>query len=209
MLRRYCSENPVVQTAKAKVKAKPVGVLTPEQTQRLLGCAADAALRPALAVAAFAGLRHAEILKLDWREVHLDRGFIEVTAAKSKSASRRLVTILPNLKPWLEVAAKRSGAVYPVNGRKLTDAARKRAGLINWPSNALRHSYASYHLAKFQDASALALQMGHTTTAMLFAHYREVVTPEDAQSYWTISPRKSRSNYLRRTGPLAMGEFLR
>ena len=29
--------------------------------------------------------------------------------------------------------------------------------------NAVRHSFASYYLAKFQDAPALALQMGHTT----------------------------------------------
>lgn len=187
MLRRYCSENPVVQTAKAKVKAKPVGVLTPEQTQRLLECA-DATLRPALAIGAFAGLRHAEIFRLDWREVHLDRGFIEVTAAKSKTASRRLVTILPNLKAWLESAVERTGPVFPVNGRKLTDAARKRADLTDWPSNALRHSYASYHLARFTDASALALYLGHTTTAMLFAHYREVVTPDAAEVYWRIVP---------------------
>ena len=33
----------------------------------------------------------------------------------------------------------------------------------------------------FQDAPALALQMGHSGTAMLFAHYREVVTPGDAE----------------------------
>jgi integrase len=192
MLRRYCSENPVIQTTKAKVKAKPVGVLTPEQTQRLLECA-DATLQPALAIGAFAGLRHAEIVRLDWREVHLDRGFIEITAAKSKTASRRLVTILPNLKAWLDAAVDRTGPVFPVNGRKLTDAARLRAGLKDWPSNALRHSFASYHLAKLQDAPALALQLGHTTTGMLFAHYREVVTPEAARAYWQIHPDKGPS----------------
>jgi DNA transposition AAA+ family ATPase len=37
-----------------------------------------------------------------------------------------LVTTLPNLKAWLEPAAKSSGPVYPVNGRKLTDAAREQ-----------------------------------------------------------------------------------
>ena len=42
--------------------------------------------------------------------------------------------------------------------------------------------------AKFQDAAALALQMGHTTTGMIFAHYREVVTPEDSDAYWMIMP---------------------
>jgi integrase len=133
-------------------------------------------------------LRPAEIDRLDWEEVHLDRGFIEVTAAKSKTASRRLVTILPNLKAWLEPAARQNGSVYPVNGRKSTDAARKRAGLINWPSNALRHSYGSYHLAHFHNSAQTSLEMGHVTSSILFQHYREVVPPEAAKAYWDIYP---------------------
>ena len=107
-----------------------------------------------------------------------------MTAAKSKTATRRLVTIQPNLKAWLHAAAKPSGPVYPPNGRKLTDAARGKAGLKNWPANALRHGYASYYLAKFTDAPALALQMGHTTTAaLIFAFYREVVHLDSAEEY--------------------------
>jgi hypothetical protein len=38
-LRRYCTENPVLETIKAKIKTKPVEVLTPEQTRQLLECA--------------------------------------------------------------------------------------------------------------------------------------------------------------------------
>jgi integrase len=205
-LRRYCSENPVPETTKAKIRAKPVEVLTPEQTARLLECANDS-LKPALAIAAWAGLRPIEITRLDWREVHLDRGFIEITAAKSKTATRRLVTLLPNLKAWLETVAQQSGPVYPLNGRKLTDAARRRAGLKDWPSNALRHSFASYHLATFQDAAALALQLGHTTTGMLFAHYREVVTTEDATAYWSLLPQpEGEVPLLQMTKPCTMTE---
>ncbi|HEY7338933.1 MAG TPA: tyrosine-type recombinase/integrase [Bryobacteraceae bacterium] len=189
VLRDYCSANPMVRVPKAKVLAKPVGILTPEQTRQLLEIAPEC-LRPALAIGAFAGLRQAEILRLDWSEVHLDRNFIEVTAEKSKTATRRLVTILPNLKSWLQ-GAPQSGPLYPTNGRKLTDKARLSAGLADWPPNALRHSFASYHLAKFQDAAGLALQMGHTTTAMLFAHYREVVTFTDAEQYWNVVPQMS------------------
>jgi antitoxin ParD1/3/4 len=133
-------------------------------------------------------LRHAEISRLDWKEVRLDRNFIEVTALKSKTASRRLVTIQPNLKAWLAPLARSSGRVQPPNSRKLREASQRRAGIGKWPTNALRHSFASFHLAKFQDAPALALQMGHTTTAMLFAHYREVVTPEAAEAYWKSCP---------------------
>jgi len=34
-----------------------------------------------------------------------------------------------------------------------------RAGITAWPSNALRHSFASYYLAHFQDAARLALEL--------------------------------------------------
>ena len=62
------------------------------------------------------------------------------------------------------------------------------AGILKWPDNALRHSFASYHVAHFKDAKALALEMGHTDSGMLFNHYRELVKPKEAERYWNIRP---------------------
>jgi integrase len=185
--RGYVGENPIAKTTKARVTDKPVEVLTPKQTRHLLNSATSDIL-PYFAIAAFAGLRSAELGRLDWSEIHLDRNFIEVSAAKSKTASRRLVTILPNLKAWLARLARKQGPILPPNPRVKIEAARKRAGIKRWPQNGLRHSFASYHLQFYADAPALALQIGHTTTAMLFAHYREVVSPEAAAAYWMIRP---------------------
>jgi integrase len=187
-VRGYATENPIAKIRKPKTPDAPIEVFTPEQLQALLN-AAEPSILPFLAIGAFAGLRHAEIGRLDWNEVKLDRNFIEVTALKSKPASRRLVTIQPNPKAWLTPLARPSGKAQPPNAGKLREAAQLRAGIGKWSTNALRHSFASYHLAEFQDAPALALQMGHTTTAMLFAHYREVVTPESAEAYWQILPK--------------------
>jgi len=39
---------------------------------------------PMLAFGAFAGLRDAEIKRLDWNEVNLSRGFVDVKAAKAR-----------------------------------------------------------------------------------------------------------------------------
>jgi hypothetical protein len=50
----------------------------------------------------------------------------------------------------------------------------------------LRHSFASYHLAQFQSSERLALEKGHSTSRMIFEHYREVVMPEAAGRYWSI-----------------------
>lgn len=76
----------------------------------------------------------------------------------------------------------------PRNLRKLLEADRTAAGLKKWPSNALRHGFASYHLAKFEDAAKLALALGHADQELIFRNYRELVTPNQAAKYWDIRP---------------------
>ena len=68
------------------------------------------------------------------------------------------------------------------------EAAREAAGITDWPDNALRHSFASYHVARFKDAKGLALEMGRTDSGMLFNHYRALVKPNEAERYWKIKP---------------------
>ena len=95
--------NPAALVKIAKGKTPPPSILTPEEAGRWLACTALEApsLLAGTAIALFAGLRAAEVSRLDWREVRLSRGFIEVTAAKSKTRTRRLVDIMPNLAEWL------------------------------------------------------------------------------------------------------------
>ncbi|MDP9098494.1 MAG: tyrosine-type recombinase/integrase [Verrucomicrobiota bacterium] len=164
-----------------------MGILKAEELARLLENAVPAVI-PYLSIGAFAGLRASEIERLDWNEVDLTHGLIEVTAKNSKSAKRRLVKILPNLSQWLKLRAKTNGPVAPRNLRALLLDSRRNAGIQAWPPNALRHSYASHHVAYFNDAAALALELGHTHTGLIFQHYRQVVKPSEAERYWKIAP---------------------
>src|SRR5215831_1126648 len=185
--RNYCVDNPAAKTAKAKEIEGTVGILTLAETARLLE-AADAELVPFIAIGAFAGLRRAELERLDWSEVDLESGLITVQAKKAKSARRRFVKIRPNLSTWLAPYARHRGAVTPGNCRKMFEAARTAAGIKHWPSNALRHSFSSYHLAHFNAAAALALELGHTDAGLVFQHYREIVKPKEAEKYWNLVP---------------------
>jgi integrase len=185
--RKYCIDNEAAKTAKAKEIEGTVGILTVAETARLLE-AADAALVPFIAIGAFAGLRRAELERLDWSEVDLESGLITVQAVKAKSARRRFVKIRENLAAWLAPYAARRGMVTPSNCRKMLEATRGTAGIKHWPSNALRHSFASYHLAHFNDAAALALELGHTDAGLVFQHYRQIVKPKDAERYWNLFP---------------------
>jgi integrase len=185
--RGYCVGNPASLSAEAKEIEGTVGILTVAETARLLE-AADAELIPFIAIGAFAGLRRAELERLDWSEVDLESGLITVKAIKAKSARRRFVKIRPNLATWLVPYAAHRGPVTPANCRKMLEATRAAAGIKHWPSNALRHSFASYHLAHFNDAAALALELGHTDAGLVFQHYREIVKPKDAERYWSLVP---------------------
>jgi integrase len=184
--RGYVVVNPVQATAKAKAVSGPPGILTVAQTVALLN-ACESDTLPFVAISLFAGLRAAEMEKLDWSEVDLEGAHIEVTASKAKTARRRLIPISENLAKWIRPLAKIAGCVAPVGLRKKFDAVRARTGLTDWPPNAMRHSFASYRLAQCHDAARVSLEMGNSP-AMVFAHYRELVKPKDAERYSQIAP---------------------
>jgi integrase len=188
--RGIIDRNPIPRTAKPKLIDRPPEIFAVDELRALLEAATRTAhdVVPMLAIGAFAGLREAEIQRLDWHEIDLARGHIEIKAAKAKSARRRIVPIQPNLAGWLRPYAGRSGRVVPTGARRKLDRVREQAGLARWPQNGLRHSFASYRLAAIQDAPRVAAELGHTSPQMLYGTYRELVHPEEAERYWKISP---------------------
>lgn len=86
----------------------PPEIFSVEELIALLAAAqeTEADVLPMLVIGAFAGLRYAEIKRLDWSEVDLKRNFIEVKASKSKTARRRIIPIQPNLAAWLRHIAQ-------------------------------------------------------------------------------------------------------
>jgi integrase len=188
--RRMIDFNPVTFTAKPKLIDRPPEIFAVDELQALLEVAQrdEPSVLPMLAIGAFAGLRDAEIKRLDWSEVDLVRGHIEVKAAKAKSARRRLVPIQPNLAAWLRPYSGMTGGVAPEGSRGKIDRVCEAARLTHWPKNGLRHSFSSYRLAAIHDAPRVAAELGHTTPQLLYSTYRELVLPEEAERYWKIAP---------------------
>jgi integrase len=159
---------------------------------------APAKLLPFFAIGAFAGLRSQEIMRLDWGDIRFEQGFIEVAAAKAKTASRRLAPLLPALAAWLLPLRKTSGNVVGYTRNDMLSVARTefcKTGIksgdkfiqFTWKPNALRHSYASYRLADIKDAARVALEMGNSP-AMLFRNYRELVSEQQAKEWFSLLP---------------------
>jgi integrase len=196
--RRMLDSNPVTFTAKPKLPDNPPEIFAVDQLRALLEAANRVVpdVLPMLAIGAFAGVRDAELKRLDWHEVELLRGHIEIKGAKAKSARRRIIPIQPNLAAWLQPYSGFSGRVVPEGARKKLERARKAAKLSTWPGNGLRHSFASYRLAITHDAPRVASELGHTSPKMLYSTYRELVLPDEAERYWKIEPKGEVQNVV-------------
>src|SRR5882724_2845096 len=196
--RGIIERNPILRTAKPKLVDRPPQIFAIDELSALLEAGNRVApdVVPMLAIGAFAGLREAEIQRLDWSEVDLARGHIEVKAAKAKSARRRIVPIQANLAAWLRPYIGMTGHVVPAAARGKLDRVRKASGLARWPKNGLRHSFASYRLAAIHDAPRVAAELGHTTPQLLYSTYRELVLPEEAERYWKIVPEVKAENVV-------------
>ena len=179
----YCQINPCGAVKRPRRDDSPPSIFTPHESRRLLLTAfkTDPGMIPYLAIGLFAGVRPLEIQRLQKQD--FTEQYIEITAAKAKTRKRRLVSLSNNLKLWLRLG----GDLPPINKPKRLSKILQKAGL-EWKPDIMRHSYASYHLAFHQSADKTALEMGHRDTQMLFMHYRELVTKEEAQAYWKIEP---------------------
>jgi integrase len=172
-------------------------ILTVNQVKSALKHLSDAD-RGLFAVSVFAGLRPSEAEALRWEHVRLDRGFLEVVRAKTRD--RRNVALSGNLVAWLKPLERDSGRIFAGHSRRWRDRVQKAIAkpvtdnieaepLAQWPQDVLRHTYGSYHLEKHHNATETAHQMGHQgNPRMLFNHYRDLVTPEDATTFWEIMP---------------------
>jgi integrase len=171
-----------------KERKAPVEILSPQEMAALLSHSTPE-LAPCLALGAFAGLRTEEILKLDRADVTRRPGFIEVAAHKAKTATRRLVPIPDNLSRWLALVPRVGERIWPhPKGRFVRELARAAAKSgLRWRRNGLRHSFISYRLAEIQDVNRVALEAGNSPQ-MIFRHYRELATPEQARSWFGVAP---------------------
>jgi len=196
--RRMIEFNPVAFTAKPKLVDAPPEIFTVDDLRALLEAAqrTQPDVLPMLVIGAFAGLRDAEIKRLDWSEVKFNRAHIDIKAAKAKSARRRIVPIQATLAAWLQPYATMQGPVVPTAARGKMERVRKAAGLSKWPKNGLRHSFASYRLAAIDDAPRVAAELGHATPQLLYNTYRELVLPEEAERYWKIAPATEAENVV-------------
>lgn len=180
---------PARQRMNSTKREAAIGIYTPDDLRKIL--AGPENLRAVFAVAAFAGIRSAEIHRLTWGDIKSDH--IVVAADRSRTASRRIVPILPALAAWLKKITRGEADDRLCKNLSHESAfcravtAAVRAVGVEPVHNGFRHSFCTYRLADIQNAAQVALEAGNSPT-MLFQHYRELATRKEAAEWFAAMP---------------------
>jgi len=188
-----------------KVPPSKTEIWSPDDLEEMLH-ACRPKLVPWLAIAAFAGVRTAEIKRLDWSDVKLDRKLVTVSAQDAKTRSRRVIPLCDAAVAWLKPHDRNSGklACYAEENKfqkylqEDVNAARDMNGdgnQMKWKRNGFRHSFCSYRLATLKNVDEVAIEAGNSVD-IIFKNYRELVSEEDSKRWFGIDPDTSQKNII-------------
>lgn len=157
--------------------------------------------KPFLAISAFAGVRSAEICRLDWGAVDLKKGTITIAADIAKTRSRRIVPILPALKAWLTPIKGKQGPIAPegyahegrvaVGFQDALSAIKDSKGkqIVPTIKNGWRHSFISYRLETLDSKIAQVAMEAGNSESIIFTNYRELTDKPTAKKWFGITPK--------------------
>jgi integrase len=184
--RGHLRQNPCTELERVVVDRRPPQILTPAQARKIL-LFAKLTMRwrlPQIVLGLYAGIRPTELERLYWRDIDLERGHVRIDAAAAKTRRRRIVTLDPKAIAWLRICKPQNFRPIGSNSRRWKKMIRMHCG-VPLPSDVLRHTAASYLLAKHGDVGKVARLLGNSCD-VLMTHFFELVTPADSRRFWRI-----------------------
>lgn len=97
---------------------------------------------------------------------------------------------IPRIERKFDTNGFKVGRVAPSGLARRLDLFRvlRKEAKIAYSHDACRHSFATYHVAAFENAAKTALLLGHHDQQMLYEHYRGVAPKKDGEAYFAACP---------------------
>lgn len=189
--RGWCEQNPAANIATPQIIESPIPILTQEEIRRLLIHAREyegGKCLAAVGMMLYAGIRPNEVARLHWHNVDLNQKAIFIMPRHSKTGGARKVTIhRPLLRILSDCEGTADSPICPSRWLYHWRELRKAAGWTKehpWVQDALRHTYASYHLQRFKNYEELQCEIGHRDSHLLRTRYVDMRGVGDTQAFW-------------------------
>ena len=191
MKRGWCDANPVSKVEAPRVVEQPVPVLTPQEIEQLTTTAEayqGGSCAAAVGMMLYAGIRPHEVARLTWAQVDLQKRAIYILPRHSKTGGARRVTIHRPLQRILRAHKRAENEkICPRNWLRHWRELRRASGWgggKKWPQDALRHTFASYHLSHFRSFAELQVEIGHRDASLLRTRYVDQRPVVNAGAFW-------------------------
>lgn len=187
----WCSSNPLDLIPHPRPAEAEISPLPWCDIKKLLRTALKEPYRccmPAVGLMLWAGIRPAELTRLQWQDIDWQERVICLRPMHSKTGGCRHITLCPALMHWMRRSGiQSSGSICPPNWIRRWAALRRSAGLLQWQQDVLRHTFASYHLKRWHDLPLLQEEMGHRSARLLRTRYLSMrgITREHAKQFWS------------------------
>jgi integrase len=190
-------------------RERTIGFLTVDECEHALKGVLPKYRAP-LALMLFAGVRPEELHgdgkpPMDWRHVDVAGKRVTVPAecTKVRNAARILDGLPRNLWTWLPAPAPESGAILAQDSQTLRVHVKTILGFVEraegirtaeagrrWPHDAFRHTFATYHLAHYNDPGRTGRLLGHRgSTELLHARYAaSTALAADGAKFFALRP---------------------
>jgi len=164
-------------------------ILTPDEMDGLLKLEVESWIKCKFVLGGFAGLRVIELSRMAYDCVDEEFAEINVNKHQSKQGQARRPRSVTLQDAVIRHLPKGEGSLVGESKEWKCHRgmpAEAKLGGDRFPQNALRHSFASYHLAHFKDAASTAFEMGHVSPKLIYETYANAVSRRDAARWWAL-----------------------
>jgi integrase len=137
------------------------------------------------ALGLFAGIRPDETEQLTWANILWDTREIYIPSHISKTKADRQFVMSETLFAWLTLVKNVQPLIPNKNIRRIKDAVTKDLDFVF--TDGLRHTFATFHYAKYNNYETLKSIMGNSPN-IIQKHYKGVVSVDQIEAFFRLTP---------------------
>lgn len=187
----FCEYNPTDGIEPRPIHEEQVSILSLRDVRALLKATEELTLHDmdaAMRLMLWCGVRPGEVQRLRWRDIDRRENCVYIDGRASKTGGARAVPLRGAARKLRTMHRPPNEYIAPRNWLRQWANLRRRAGLRVWQRDAMRHTFASYHLKCFHNLYLLQEEMGHRDSTLLRTRYLNMrnLTTASAQLFFKM-----------------------